>query len=113
MPIYSVHRLKDVWGPDAEEFVPERWDPTRLTRRQKEAFIPFSVGPRACIGRNLAEMELFVGCSTFFRLFDISIEQDGPMEIAEGFLRKPVELIVGIKRRTPAQTALVNVDEKM
>ncbi|KAJ5774836.1 hypothetical protein N7457_009732 [Penicillium paradoxum] len=101
VPIYSVHRLKEVWGPDAEEFVPERWDPARVTQRQKDAFIPFSLGPRACIGRNLAEMELFVGCSSFFRLFDITLEQEGPMQISEGFLRKPVELMVGIKRRTP------------
>ncbi|KAE8354196.1 cytochrome P450-domain-containing protein [Aspergillus coremiiformis] len=99
VPSYTIHRSKAIWGPDADEFVPERWDATRLTARQKAAFIPFSTGPRACVGRNVAEMELFVICGTVFRLFDMVIQQDGPMETREGFLRKPVGLVVGMKRR--------------
>ncbi|KAE8384363.1 cytochrome P450-domain-containing protein [Aspergillus alliaceus] len=100
VPSYTIHRSKEIWGPDAEQFVPERWDPARLTARQKAAFIPFSTGPRACVGRNVAEMELLVICGTVFRLFDFVIQQDGPMETREGFLRKPLGLMVGMKRRT-------------
>ncbi|RHZ73123.1 hypothetical protein CDV55_108553 [Aspergillus turcosus] len=99
VPSYTIHRSKEIWGPDAEEFVPERWDPARLTTRQKAAFIPFSTGPRACVGRNVAEMELLVMTGTIFRLFEFEMQQDGPMETREGFLRKPLGLIVGMKRR--------------
>ncbi|KAJ5217959.1 Benzoate 4-monooxygenase [Penicillium cinerascens] len=99
VPSYTVHRSKEVWGPDAEEFVPERWSPDRLTARQKTAFIPFSHGPRSCVGRNVAEMELLVIGATVFRLFEFQIEQDGPMETREGFLRKPLGLRVGMRRR--------------
>lgn len=102
VPSYTVHRSKEIWGADAEEFVPERWDPERQTARQKAAFIPFSHGPRACVGRNIAEMELLVMGATVFRLFDFRMEQEGPMETREGFLRKPLGLMVGMRRRTPA-----------
>lgn len=94
-----MHHSVDTWGIDVEDFVPERWDPRRLTQRQKDSFIPFSEGPRACIGRNMAEMELFVGCATLFRLFDIRVERTGLLEVHEGWLRKPVSLQVGIRRR--------------
>ncbi|KAJ5581300.1 cytochrome P450 benzoate 4-monooxygenase [Penicillium hetheringtonii] len=102
VPSYTIHRSKEIWGPDAEEFVPERWAPERLTSRQKAAFIPFSHGPRACVGRNVAEMELLVMGATVFRLFEFEIQQDGPMETREGFLRKPLGLMVGMKRRAHA-----------
>ncbi|KAL4900767.1 hypothetical protein BDW74DRAFT_170549 [Aspergillus multicolor] len=100
VPTYTIHHSKEIWGPDADDFVPERWDPARLTARQKAAFIPFSTGPRACVGRNVAEMELLVICSTVFRMFDWELQQKGPMETREGFLRKPLGLEVGVKRRT-------------
>lgn len=102
VPSYTIHRSKEIWGPDAEEFVPERWDPERLTARQKAAFIPFSHGPRACVGRNVAEMELLVICATVFRLFNFQLQQQGPLETREGFLHKPLRLRVGLRRRTPA-----------
>ncbi|KAK6815036.1 hypothetical protein RU639_008578 [Aspergillus parasiticus] len=99
VPGYTMHHSVDIWGIDVEDFLPERWDPCRLTQRQKDSFIPFSEGPRACIGRNLAEMELFVGCATLFRLFEFRVEGQGPLEVREGWLRKPVSLQVGIRRR--------------
>lgn len=39
VPSYTIHRSPEIWGPDAEQFVPERWDPARLTARQKGSFI--------------------------------------------------------------------------
>lgn len=102
VPSYTIHRSKEIWGPDAEQFVPERWSPERLTPRQKAAFIPFSHGPRACVGRNVAEMELLVIVATVFRLFEFEMQQDGPMETREGFLRKPLGLQVGMRRRRVA-----------
>lgn len=79
--------------------MPERWDPARLTDRQKASFIPFSSGPRACVGRNVAEMELLCIAGTVFGNYEFQLEQDGPLETREGFLRKPLGLKVGIKRR--------------
>lgn len=44
---FTLHRRKDVWGPDADEFKPERWEGRKLDWN----YIPFSGGPRICIGR--------------------------------------------------------------
>lgn len=96
-----MHISQEIWGPDAEEFVPTRWDPARLTASQKEAFIPFGYGPRACIGRNVAEMELQCAAAMVFKNFEFRLEQDGSMEIFEELLRKPLGLAVGVRRRQP------------
>jgi cytochrome P450 len=45
--IYVMHRRKDIWGEDADEFIPARWEGRRLGWD----FIPFSGGPRICLGR--------------------------------------------------------------
>ncbi|BDD62610.1 hypothetical protein MPDQ_007305 [Monascus purpureus] len=99
VPTYTIHRSREIWGPDAESFVPERWAPERLTSRQKAAFIPFSTGPRSCVGRNVAEMELTVVFGTVFRLFEFASPVALKMDTREGFLRKPLGLEVGMKRR--------------
>lgn len=99
VPTYTIHHSTEIWGPDADAFVPERWTPGRLTTRQKAAFIPFSTGPRACVGRNVAEMELTCTVGTVFRNFDFIMEQKHEMQTREGFLRKPLGLAVGIRRR--------------
>jgi benzoate 4-monooxygenase len=100
VPSYTIHHSKEIWGEDADEFVPERWDAERLTSRQKEAFIPFSYGPRACVGRNVAEMELKCIVGTVFHNFEFRDEHVGGLETREGFLRKPLGFDVGIKRRS-------------
>lgn len=97
VPTYSIHHSKEIWGPDADEFKPERWE--NLTARQKNAFIPFSYGPRACVGRNVAEMEMKLIVATWARRYEVYLRQE-VMETKEGFLRKPLGLEIGLKRRT-------------
>jgi benzoate 4-monooxygenase len=99
VPAYTIHHSKELWGSDADEFVPERWEEKRLTARQKDAFIPFSYGPRACVGRNVAEMELKCIVGTVFRNFEFRDEHKGEMQTREGFLRKPLGFDVGVRRR--------------
>ena len=96
VPSYTIHHSKEIWGEDADKFNPDRWD--KLTERQKTGFIPFSYGPRSCVGRNVAEMELALITSTTFRNFDFELYQKD-LRTREGFLRKPLECMVGIKRR--------------
>ncbi|GAB0133337.1 hypothetical protein EsDP_00001749 [Epichloe bromicola] len=96
VPTYTMHHSTEIWGDDAEEFRPERWE--NATTRQKNAFIPFSHGPRACIGRNVAEMEMKLILATWARRYAVTPRQ-GEMRTREGFLRKPLGLEVGLSRR--------------
>lgn len=52
--IYAVQHRKDIWGPDTDEFRPERWKEYRTT---SWAYCPFGGGPRICVGQQLALTE--------------------------------------------------------
>jgi benzoate 4-monooxygenase len=44
-------------------------------------------------------MELFCIAVTVFGNYDFKLEQEGPLKTREGFLRKPLGLKVGLRRR--------------
>lgn len=60
---WAMNRSKRIWGEDADDFKPERWlmpgtdgqPPTLLTKSAFE-FPVFNGGPRACLGKKMAEM---------------------------------------------------------
>ncbi|KAL2051162.1 hypothetical protein ABVK25_008591 [Lepraria finkii] len=105
VPAYTIHHSPAVWNPnndpifDPEIFNPDRWDEKHLTEKQKGAFIPFSYGPRACVGRNVAEMELVLIFASVARMYEFVLREEGKLETREGFLRKPVRCLVGMRRR--------------
>ncbi|KAG5803548.1 hypothetical protein H9Q74_012956 [Fusarium xylarioides] len=96
VPIYAIHRSRDIWGQDANEFRPERWE--KLSDRQKTAFMPFGHGPAACVGRNLAEVEMKMIAATLTRRYNICVV-DSQIESTEGTTRKILKVNIGIKRR--------------
>ena len=98
VPAYTIHHSRSIWGLDADEFRPERWAPENLTETQKASFIPFSYGPRACVGRNVAEMELALIVATVARRYSFELRQ-AEWETREGFLRKPLACRMGLKRK--------------
>ncbi|KAF9880164.1 n-alkane-inducible cytochrome P450 [Colletotrichum karsti] len=54
--LYAMHRRTDFYGPDAEEFRPERWEDERL--RPRWGYLPFNGGPRICVGQRYALTEV-------------------------------------------------------
>ncbi|MCJ1246458.1 hypothetical protein MMC30_003665 [Trapelia coarctata] len=51
---YVLHRLPGIWGADAEEFKPDRWDAFNPGAWE---FVPFGGGARMCVGQQKAIME--------------------------------------------------------
>lgn len=56
---HILHRHPDFW-PNPEAFMPERFAPEKVAAMHKCAYIPFSTGPRVCIGNNFALLEIVV-----------------------------------------------------
>jgi cytochrome P450 len=54
--VYAMHRRTDLYGPDAEEFCPERWEDPKL--RPRWGYLPFNGGPRICVGQRYALTEV-------------------------------------------------------
>ncbi|CAN9288294.1 unnamed protein product [Alternaria alternata] len=52
---HVLHRRKDLWGEDADDFVPERWEKRRPGLIWQ--YVPFNGGPRICIGQQFALTE--------------------------------------------------------
>ncbi|KAF2743154.1 putative cytochrome P450 alkane hydroxylase [Sporormia fimetaria CBS 119925] len=50
---YTMHRRQDLYGADAEEFRPERWEALRPSWE----YLPFNGGPRICLGQQYALTE--------------------------------------------------------
>lgn len=48
---YHMHMRKDLYGDDAREFRPERWENGSLQEDIGWGYLPFSGGPRSCLGR--------------------------------------------------------------
>ncbi|XP_073998067.1 cytochrome P450 4g15 isoform X1 [Rhodnius prolixus] len=67
---YKLHRREDIY-PNAEHFDPDNFLPERSANRHYYSFIPFSAGPRSCVGRKYAMLKLKVLLATFLRNYRV------------------------------------------
>ena len=77
---YAQHRRADVW-PEPDRFDPDRFLPAEEAKRPKGSYLPFSAGPRFCIGMHFAMMEGPIVLATLLRRFRFEI--DPTREIVE------------------------------
>ncbi|KIX00842.1 uncharacterized protein Z518_09907 [Rhinocladiella mackenziei CBS 650.93] len=73
MPQYVMARDPTIYA-DPQTFIPERFG-SRSSELMfhRDAFAPFSTGPYACIGKNLAYMEIRLLTAQLVRRFDVSL----------------------------------------
>jgi cytochrome P450 len=65
---WVVHRDPRFYG-DPERFRPERWEDDLAERLPKFAYFPFGGGPRNCIGKDFAQLEIALVLATLMRRF--------------------------------------------
>ncbi|KAJ5504969.1 cytochrome P450 [Penicillium fimorum] len=71
--VYAMHRRKDLFGEDADEFRPERWLKNDFTWE----YLPFNGGPRICLGQQYALTEAIYVLVRFAQEFE-EIESRDP-----------------------------------
>ncbi|XP_034111179.1 cytochrome P450 4g1 [Drosophila albomicans] len=90
---YCVHRRADIY-PNPTKFDPDNFLPERMANRHYYSFIPFSAGPRSCVGRKYAMLKLKVLLSTVVRNFivhsneteaDFKLQADIILKLENGF----------------------------
>ncbi|KAM3968140.1 cytochrome P450 4g15 [Aphomia sociella] len=89
----KLHRRPDIY-PNPDKFDPDNFLPERSADRHYYAFVPFSAGPRSCVGRKYAMLKLKIILATILRNFrvysdlkeeDFKLQADIILKRAEGF----------------------------
>ncbi|WP_331765138.1 cytochrome P450 [Nocardia sp. NBC_01388] len=92
--LLAVHRDPSAWGPDADEFRPDRWlggfKPKPWTYR------PFGTGPRSCIGQTFALHEAKLLIASLVR--DYELTGNGALDVEENLTLRPANLEIGFRR---------------
>jgi cytochrome P450 family 4 len=72
LPTMDNHRDKKVWGEDALEFKPERFEHENFKNIHPYAYFPFSSGPRMCPGYKYSLLAMKIFISRFIMKYRVS-----------------------------------------
>ncbi|EGU73048.1 hypothetical protein FOXB_16443, partial [Fusarium oxysporum f. sp. conglutinans Fo5176] len=107
---YVAGRNKGVYGTDADTYRPERWlrnegetreEYNKRMRLYNAADLTFGGGSRACIGRYLAELELYKIVATLINKYEISLmDPDAPWVVTGNWFPRQRGLNCCLKKRT-------------
>ncbi|QRW07862.1 cytochrome P450 family protein [Ceratobasidium sp. AG-Ba] len=101
---HPIHHHSEVWGDDSEEFKPERWLDKKGVGKE---FVPFSFGPRACVGRNLTNLMIIIIIASLFYRYDVTLQFEGQKtcDVLLGHDGVPLALPLALERPQPALVA--------
>lgn len=91
MQNYTTQRDRSAF-PEPDSFLPNRWLSSDQTPEQKLLSMPFSRGSRACLGKNLALLELRRITTALVSRYAVSAPaytNEGSMEMRDHFLAMP------------------------
>jgi cytochrome P450/NADPH-cytochrome P450 reductase len=95
--IPKLHRDKDAWGDDAEQFRPERFEnPEKVP---SDAYKPFGNGQRACIGMQFALHEATLVLAMVLQRFELIDHMNYQLKIKQTLTLKPKDFTIRVQRR--------------
>jgi cytochrome P450 len=98
--LYFIQRHPDLWD-EPERFNPDRFRPENSRNRHRLATIPFSAGPRNCIGALFARIEMQIHFMTIARYLRLRYVQTQPIELDAGVnLRSKYDFIMYPEAKT-------------
>jgi len=77
---YLVQRHRAYW-PDPGRFEPDRFVPEAVAARNRFVYLPFGLGPRACIGEHLALIEMHTHIATLAKRFELQLVPGQKVEL--------------------------------
>lgn len=80
---YFIQRNPDLWE-EPDRFNPDRFRPENVKQRHRLATMPFSAGPRNCIGELFARTEMQIHLMTIARYLRLRYVQSRPIELEAG-----------------------------
>ncbi|XXG41426.1 hypothetical protein AAC387_Pa01g1884 [Persea americana] len=96
---YAMGRMEAIWGKDCEEYVPERWLDNGVFRTESPYRFPvFHAGPRMCLGREMAyiQMKSIVACVVERFQIDVPGKDTCPKHTLSLTLRMKSGLLVSV-----------------
>ncbi|XP_071181033.1 cytochrome P450 4A4-like isoform X2 [Mytilus edulis] len=100
LSMFDVHHNSHVW-PEPWEFKPERFEEDKHHEMDPYSFVPFSAGPRNCIGQAFAQHEEKVLIARIVNRFEISLDPDHKVEhFMEVVMRAKNGIMVNFKERS-------------
>lgn len=88
---WGINRSPHLWGPNAQDFVPERWIDVETGRTNNNggvssnyANLTFLHGPRSCIGERFAKSELRALIAAFVGTFNIEMADPSEVPLVAG-----------------------------
>ncbi|CAN6484505.1 unnamed protein product [Victoria cruziana] len=77
---YSMGRMEYLWGHDAAEFKPERWIKDGVLQQVSPfKFTAFQAGPRVCLGKDSAFLQMKMTLAILCRFFDFNLVPNHPV----------------------------------
>lgn len=100
--LFTMHRREDIYGPDANQFNPDRFHVDNMKTRNPNAFAPFSLGPRNCIGMRYSyiAMKIILATLIWHYRFTTDLKMDDIRMRYEITLKNDSGNMVSIEKRT-------------
>ncbi|KAE8374449.1 fatty acid hydroxylase [Aspergillus bertholletiae] len=109
----QLHRDPEVYGSNAEEFIPSRMLDEEFAKLPPNAWKPFGNGVRACIGRPFAWQEALLALATLLQVFQFTKNNASyQLQIKTTLTIKPRDFYMNARVRDPEFLDKIGVSSK-